>query len=97
MDDLQFKYSIDQVLYKTGATQIGSINPAKSEFMLVTNENINRTPELFIGYDRITMVNSLKYLGMRIENTSKFQTHINLKKFGVYSTLHTQNLVGCVV
>ena len=45
--------------------------------MLITNKNTNITPELFIGLDKINMVNSFKYLGVHINKSLKFQVHID--------------------
>ena len=54
-----------------------SINPAISEFMLVTTENNNIIPEHFIGHDRINVVNSFKYLCVHIDKSLKFQMYFN--------------------
>ena len=39
-----------------------SVNPSKSEFMLVTNKMVNSTPQLFIGGSEIKKVNCFKYI-----------------------------------
>ena len=53
-----------------------SINPAEYEFMLVTNESINITPDLRIGYDRITMVKSFQVFRYAYKQKLKIRTSI---------------------
>ena len=54
-----------------------SINPTKSEFMMITNKNIPFMPELKIGNDIIQLKNCVKYLGLHIDNSLKFYTHVD--------------------
>ena len=54
-----------------------SLNPFKSEFMLVTHKRVDTMPEIFIGDDLVTHEENLKYLGLCIDNKLKFQCHID--------------------
>ena len=56
------------------------LNRKKSEFMLVTNKYLFTDPELFIGNDKLSYVNSFKYLGVKINNSLKFHSHIDFIK-----------------
>ena len=53
-----------------------SLNPAKSEFMLITNRTVPVQPSLFIGSNPVKRTDSFKYLGVRIDKTLKFHSHI---------------------
>ena len=54
-----------------------SLNPAKSEFMIVTNKIVVNRPQLFIGTDPIKEVDSFKYLGIHVDTRLKFHAQIN--------------------
>ena len=54
-----------------------SLNPLKSEFMLVTHKRVDTMPEIFIGDDLVTHKENVKYLGLCIDNKLKFQSHID--------------------
>ena len=41
---------------------------------------MNIYPELYIGTDKLNRVETFKYLGLNIDSTLKFQTHINATK-----------------
>ena len=54
-----------------------SLNPAKSEFMTVTNKiKVNR-PQLFIGTDPIKEVDRFEYLGFHGDTQLKFNVQID--------------------
>ena len=53
-----------------------SLNPLKSEFMVVTNKRIETRPQLFIGANQIKEVKSFKYLGIYIDTQLKFSAQI---------------------
>ena len=54
-----------------------SLNHTKSEFMLITNRSVTVTPKIKIGNNEILRVESFKYLGINIDSSLKFQTHID--------------------
>ena len=53
-----------------------SLNPTKSEFMIVTNKIVVNRPQLFIGTDPIKEVDSFKYLGIHVDTRLKFNVQI---------------------
>ena len=54
-----------------------SLNPEKSEFMLITSRNYSSTtPNIVIGNSLIQQVNSTKYLGVNLDSKLKFHSHI---------------------
>ena len=57
-----------------------SINPTKSEFMIITNRNIDITPKLYLGDDEISKKRSVKYLGLYIDDGLRFQTQLHYLK-----------------
>ena len=57
-----------------------SINPSKSEFMIVTNRNIDFEPHLRIGNDEISLKHSVKYLGLHIDHRLTFKDQLQLLK-----------------
>ena len=54
-----------------------SLNPEKSEFLIVTNKILINLPPLFIGTDPIKEVDSFKYLGFHVDIRLKFNVQIN--------------------
>ena len=48
-----------------------SLNPLKSEFIVVTNKRIETCPQLFIGVDQFKEVKSFKYLEIYIDTQLK--------------------------
>ena len=56
------------------------LNRKKSEYMIVTNKVINFTPELFIANDKLTRVETFKYLGVHIDSSLKFHSQLNAIK-----------------
>ena len=58
-----------------------SINPGKSEYMIITNLPITTEPYVHLGPDRISRSSCVKYLGMHIDSNLKFTDHVfHLKK-----------------
>ena len=57
-----------------------SINPSKSEFMVVTNRNIDFEPMLCIGNEQIAHKQCVKYLGLQIDNALNFNEQLKLLK-----------------
>ena len=53
-----------------------SLNPSKSEFMLLTHRPISREPEIFLGTDPVRRQESVKYLGLQIDERLTFRKHI---------------------
>ena len=53
------------------------INRNKSEYMVISNRQSTYIPEVRIGQDRLNAVRSFKYLGINIDDTCKFNTHIH--------------------
>ena len=57
-----------------------SINPSKSEFLVVTHRSIGVEPSLAISTDPILRKNAVRYLGLMVDDKLKFSNHIkNLK------------------
>ena len=54
-----------------------SLNPAKTEFIIVTNEIIVNRPYFSIGTNPIKEVNSFKYLGIYVDTRFKLNFQIN--------------------
>ena len=54
-----------------------SLNPTKSEYMIVTNKIVVNRPQLFIGTDRIKEVDSFKNLGTHVDTRLKFNVQIS--------------------
>ena len=50
-----------------------SLNPLKSEFILVTHKQVDTMPEIFIADDIVTHEENVKYLGLCIDKKLKFQ------------------------
>ena len=46
----------------------------------LVQSSISSTPELFIGNDKLNEVKSFKYLGVNVDSSLKFQTHIDAMK-----------------
>ena len=64
-----------------------SINPTISEVIIVPNKKLEFEPKIMLGEDVILRKNSVKYLGMLIDDKLKFSdhvTHLN-SKLAVYS------------
>ena len=58
-----------------------SINPAKSEFMIITNKSLDATiPTISINNAPIQQKTCVKYLGVNIDCTLKFYNHAELLK-----------------
>ena len=57
-----------------------SINPSKSEFMLITRKRVEVVPPLYMGREEIKHCNSVKYLGLSIDDDMKYATHGNQLK-----------------
>ena len=57
-----------------------SINPSKSELMIITNKKIVSEPEIYLGEDRISRKSSVKYLGLHIDDNMHFNTHLDSLK-----------------
>ena len=53
-----------------------SINPSKSENMIVTNLDIPTEPNIYLGSDRISRRKYVKYLGMHIDSALKYTDHV---------------------
>ena len=56
------------------------LNRTKSEYMVITNRVINTQPDLFIGTDKLSKVENFKYLGVFIDASMKFHSHIEATK-----------------
>jgi len=54
-----------------------SLNPKKSEFMLISNKRVNNHPVIRIGNELVKCVESFKYLGIHIDRSLKFHSHID--------------------
>ena len=54
-----------------------SINPRKSEFLLVSNRKCEIDPLINIGTEIISRKTSVKYLGIHVDESLKFHTHID--------------------
>ena len=54
-----------------------SLNPAKSEYLLITHREVTADPQLFIGSDAITRKQYVRYLGLYIDQKLKFQHQID--------------------
>ena len=54
-----------------------SLNPIKSQFMLITSKIVSTPPIVYIGEDRVTQVDTFKYLGMYIDSNLKFHDQIS--------------------
>ena len=54
-----------------------SINPSKSEYMLVTGRFVEQQPQIRIGDNIVKCSNSFKYLGVHIDVKQKFQNQID--------------------
>jgi len=52
------------------------LNPVKSEFMLLTNKKIEAAPVVHLGGNPITMVKTVKYLGMYLDSKLKYDNQI---------------------
>ena len=53
-----------------------SLNPSKCNYMLLTNKVINQDqPELFLGGEPLEKVDSVKYLGIHLDNKLKYHKH----------------------
>ena len=57
-----------------------SINPSKSEYILITNKNVSISPQLNIGGNNIRKVECAKYLGVYIDHSLKYHDHISSVK-----------------
>ena len=53
-----------------------SLNPLKSEFMVVINKRVETRPQLFIGAHQIKEVKRFKYLGIYINTQLKYNAQI---------------------
>ena len=53
-----------------------SINPSKSEYIIVTNKTLEFEPRIVLGNDIICRRNSVKYLGLHIDDKLKFPDHV---------------------
>ena len=74
-----------------------SLNPLKSEFILVTHRNITETPKIYIGDELVTCRENVKYLGLHFDNRLKFQAHIDhLKLKLIQFTGITYRLQRCL-
>ena len=59
-----------------------SLNPTKSEYMIISNRNLDFEPTILLGTDTITRKQSVKYLGLQIDSQLKFPdqvTHVKSK------------------
>ena len=54
-----------------------SLNPEKSEFLIVTNRDLVFEPQLYIGTDPIRRVQVFKYLGVYLDSKLKFGTQFD--------------------
>ena len=54
-----------------------SLNPSKSEFMIITNKELNIIPKISINSHEIKCVNSVKYLGIFLDHKLKYQPQID--------------------
>ena len=57
-----------------------SINPKKSEYMIISNRNLPYTPDIKIGNDSILKKDSVKYLGLHVDANLKFYSHADYIK-----------------
>ena len=57
-----------------------AINPAKSEYMLVTTRPVLMEPRILIGSDVVSRKSSVKYLGLFIDDSLKFHSHVDQLK-----------------
>ena len=53
-----------------------SLNPSKSEYLLISNRKPENIPQVYIGPDEVTRKNHVKYLGLEIDDKLKFQSHL---------------------
>ena len=53
------------------------INPSKSQYILVTNRFVPMNPIINLGTDSIEREKSCKYLGLYLDEKSKFHDHFN--------------------
>ena len=56
------------------------VNRDKSEYMVITNRDMSSVPDVRIGSDRLNLVKHFKYLGINIDDSCKFNTHIDSLK-----------------
>ena len=56
------------------------INRNKSEVMLISNRQLTQNVEVRIGRDKLKVVKNFKYLGINIDDSCKFNTHIDALK-----------------
>ena len=54
-----------------------SINPTKSEYIIVTTKHVALPPTISIGGDVVSYSKRVKYLGLNIDDGLKFTPHIN--------------------
>ena len=52
------------------------LNRSKCEYMLITNRVLQATPNIHIANDKLSQATSFKYLGVIIDQSLKFQPHI---------------------
>ena len=57
-----------------------SLNPSKSEFVLLTHRTIGIEPEIFLGTEPIRRERSVKYLGLQIDERLTFRVHMKYVK-----------------
>ena len=57
-----------------------SLNPAKSEYMLITTKPIANQPQLMIENEPIALKKCVKYLGLNIDDSLCFSDHVNKLK-----------------
>ena len=55
-----------------------SLNPTKSEFMILTNKKIISSPDIYIGQSAVKRVKCFKYLGISIDDDLKFHSQIKI-------------------
>ena len=69
-----------QTIYEWCKYNRMSLNPSKSEYLIITNKKIDYDPDIKINGETVHRKSSIKYLGMFIDERLKFTDHIdNLK------------------
>ena len=57
-----------------------SINPEKSEYIIITNRKLPFEPQILLGNDLISRKTHVKYLGLTIDERLKFSEHLDYRK-----------------
>ena len=74
-----------------------AINPAKSEYMIFTNRMIIQEPIIKLGNDQINRKESVKYLGLQIDDKLKFTLDLIDNRQREVSELEVQNYSAPII